>query len=374
MRIAIITQPIRTSYGGILQNYALQTVLKRRGHTVCTLQKSWQMKPQFPGFFMVLLKRFVKKCMGKNRHPLFYEPYYNRDFPIFTKYTRGEFAKKYLVLREVSNLDKDVASCDYDAYVVGSDQVWRPSYNNIYHSFLSFTRDWKVKRVAYAASFGVDSWEFSPKEEGVCKQLAQNFDAISVREITGKQLCEKYLQQPALHVLDPTMLLTQEDYNLLIDNYCTHPSEGNLFFHVLDKTGDFTQLLSSIASDLRLTPFAVNQEEHEDDVEKPIEKRIQPPIEQWLRSFKDAEFVVTDSFHATVFSILFNKQFVVYANKGRGVARLQSLLSMFGIENRVVSNHKDWDLLREKNIDYSLVNEKIEKWRSESNNFINNIF
>lgn len=99
-----------------------------------------------------------------------------------------------------------------------------------------------------------------------------------------------------------------------------------------------------------------------------------PPLEQWLRGFREAEFIITDSFHATVFSIIFNKPFVVYANKGRGAARFMSLLSLFGLEDRLIFKSKDLDGLTLNSIDYDRVNKKIDYLRSKSLVFLKNIF
>ena len=101
---------------------------------------------------------------------------------------------------------------EYDAFIVGSDQVWRPSYNqHLEQAFLNFTENWKnVKRIAYAASFGVDNWEFTKKQTKECKRLVQKFDFVSVREDTAVNLCKEHLGIEATHVLDPTLLLSAD--------------------------------------------------------------------------------------------------------------------------------------------------------------------
>jgi hypothetical protein len=94
-----------------------------------------------------------------------------------------------------------------------------------------------------------------------------------------------------------------------------------------------------------------------------LEKRIQPPVESWLRAFYDSEFIVTDSFHACVFSILFHKQFLVIGNKDRGLARIHSLLSMFGLEDRLTSD-TCIDINRMKTIDYDRVDEILANYHN----------
>lgn len=371
MKIAIITQPLRTNYGGILQNFALQTVLRRMGHTPITLQRDEFKKPIYPRYLLTLLKRLVLKIMGKYKYPLFYEQRYKSDYYVFTKHTLG-FVNQHIVTRIVDYANPSLKESDFEAYVVGSDQVWRPSYNNIAFTFLLFTKYWNVKRCAYAASFGTDVWEFSPNDTELCKVMANLFDAISVREASGVRLCWDNLGVKAKHVLDPTLLLKREDYEKLINEEETMPSDGKLFVHVLDKGIDKNNLIAMISQSNKWKPFEVNCKADEHELNIPVEQRVQPPLGQWLRSFKEAEFVFTDSFHATVFSIIFNKPFIVYANKERGAARFESLLSVFGLEDRIVYKSDDFDINKLNEINYVKVNSKLEGLRKESLYFLEN--
>ena len=373
MKIAIITRPLRTNYGGILQNYALSTVLHRMGHTTITLQRNEFKEPKYPRFLISLTKRLILKVLGKYKYPIFTEKQYIKDYPVFTQNTLG-FVSRHIKTKIVDYANPQIKESDFDAYVVGSDQVWRPSYNDIGFTFLRFTTDWDVKRCAYAASFGTDEWEFSSSDTDMCKALATKFDSISVREASGVNLCKNYLGVKAEHVLDPTLLLQRVDYEKLIDEVETEPSAGQILVHILDKNPDKYKLVDMLAKPNNWKPFEVNCKVDEHEVNVPIKLRIQPPLEQWLRGFREAEFIITDSFHATVFSIIFNKPFVVYANKGRGAARFMSLLSLFGLEDRLIFKSKDLEGLTLNSIDYDRVNKKIDYLRSKSLVFLKNIF
>src|SRR5690606_15864360 len=109
---------------------------------------------------------------------------------------------------------KALNNIGFDTYIVGSDQCWRPKYSpNITNYFLDFLNDKQnVIRISYAASFGTSDWEFNEPETKMCRDLIQKFDAVSVRESSGIELCQKYLDKEAQHVLDPTMLLELDDY------------------------------------------------------------------------------------------------------------------------------------------------------------------
>jgi len=363
MRIAILTQPLRTNYGGILQNYALQQCLKGMGHEVCTLDNKTIVRVSL----LKLAKRLVNILLGKvPASHLLYEFRYKKDYKVFTAHTRS-FVSRHIGLYPYENLHKDLTPDSFDAYIVGSDQVWRPDYNNIETMFLSFAQGWSVKRLAYAASFGVNTWEFSPEEEKRCTLLAALFDGISVREASGISMCKNHLGVEAVQVLDPSMLLTKEQYSGLVDMNQTKPSKGNLFVHVLDKTQSKQRIIQSLATTYGATPFTCNQSAPEGKLEIPIEERTQPPVEQWLRSFIEADYVVTDSFHATAFSILFNKRFLVLGNSERGLTRIQSLLELFGLGTCLVTEDGQAAFI---DIDYSSVNQKLESLREKSKAFL----
>ena len=137
--------------------------------------------------------------------------------------------------------------------------------------------------------------------------------------------------------------------------------------YVLDGSDAINRLIDEIAAQKHLVPFAVNNPFEYDDA-KPLNMRIKPSVEIWLRGFYDAEFVVTDSFHACVFSIIFKKQFVVVGNKERGMARFESLLKMFGLEDRLVADDVDINSLQP--IDYDKVYQLYGKLKEKSYCFL----
>ena len=203
MKIAILTIPPRLNFGGILQAYALQTVLERNGHDVIVLDKPHERKLPAVRAFLAYAKRIILKFVLKKKIRIFEEKYYNETYPIVSQNTQY-FIDKYLHTREIKSLF-DIQERDYDAFVVGSDQIWRRKYNkNIKNSFLFFARKWNVGRYAYAASFGTDRWEYSERERKICSMLLKKFAFVGVREENGKELCEKFLGKCADVVLDPT--------------------------------------------------------------------------------------------------------------------------------------------------------------------------
>ena len=374
MRIGILTLPLHTNYGGILQAYALQTVLERMGHEVVVFDTPNRMPlPPLKNIPKCFLKRIVKKLLGRNQK-IFYEYYQNNKvIPVVSQNTQ-RFINSYIHRKEIRNF-KELDGETYDAIVVGSDQVWRPIYfvpgwrrQSIENAFLSFTSKWKIKRLSYAASFGTKKWEYTNEQTLKCKSLLQVFDAISVRENDGVTLCKEYFDVDPVHVLDPTMLLNEADYSIFFQKRNTPKSNGTLLNYILDENEKKRALIMHVANQKCLRAFSVTNP-HENDETKPLNERIKPSVEKWLRGFYDAEFVITDSFHACVFSILFKKQFVVVGNKERGLSRIESLLQCFGIENRIVEDSVQ--VMRLPLIDYDKVYVKLEKYRKKSLEFLN---
>lgn len=374
MRIGILTLPLHTNYGGILQAYALQTVLERMGHEVVVFDTPNRMPlPPLKDIPKCFLKRIIKKLLGRNQK-IFYEYYHNKKvIPVVSQNTQ-RFINSHIHRKEISDF-KELDRDSYDAIVVGSDQVWRPLYfvpgwrwQEIENAFLSFASKWNIKRLSYAASFGTDDWEYTDQQTRRCKALLLVFDAISVRETNGVTLCKKYFDMNSVHVLDPTMLLNEADYSIFFQKSNTPKSNGTLLNYILDETEKNRVLIMNVANQKCLRAFSVTNP-YENDETKPLNERIKPSVEKWLRGFYDAEFVITDSFHACVFSILFKKQFVVVGNKERGLSRIESLLLCFGIENRIVEDSAQ--VMRLPLIDYDTVYIKLEKYRKKSLEFLN---
>lgn len=372
MRIGILTLSFHVNYGGILQAYALQTVLKRMGHDVVVITT-----PLVKRHISLLHKAFaypkrfvLKYLLGQKNIIIRYEHYFNESNLLVQRNT-DKFVRSYIYSHEVNHLS-DLEEHDFDAFVVGSDQVWRKMYftgskaEPLVNAFLQFAEGWDVKRVAYAPSFGTDDWEYSLQDTVDCASLIKLFDALSVREQSAVRLCRQHLGVNVQHVLDPTLLLEPQDYvNLIRRNHTPH-SQGNMHCYILDATVEKNKLIDYIAAKRQLVPFWVGADTYNLQVSE--SDRIQPPVEQWLQAFREAAYVVTDSFHACVFSILFRKPFVVYGNKDRGMTRFQSLLSMLGLEERLITGLDGYEHLGD--IDYDAVYSKLNKLRENSLNFL----
>lgn len=323
MKIGIVTQPLQNNYGGILQNYALQKILKDLGHQVVTYDRNYKSTPWWM-YLCSWVKSFIYLFIPGKRRPFAKITSVEKRFAFIQ-----DFISKNISLSVPTTSISHIFDNNIDAIVVGSDQIWRPKYApNIEESYLNFANT-NVRKIAYAVSFGVDYWEYSSKQTLVCSLLAKKFDSISVREESGVVLCKKYLGVKAAWVLDPTLLIKREDYLKLC---CNIPIEKKkiLAAYVLNLDERILSLCNSLAKEHGLELKFFSADCH-----------AELSIPEWLAFFRDASYVVTDSFHGTVFSIIFKKDFKCLYNESRGSTRFDSLMKLYESgkleENRIFS-------------------------------------
>lgn len=378
MKIGILTQPLVVNYGGLLQNYALQQVLLRAGHEVETIDWSY---PLFKPWRVKLFKTkyAVLKVLFPKKYPkLRYQPT-EEERKVIQRNT-NHFISTYInhteKVRSKEGFITKGKERKYDAYVVGSDQCWRPRYNVFLSSmFLDFAKGEKTKRIAYAASFGTDQWEFTQEMTSICAPLAQRFDFVSVREDSGVKLCKEHLGINAVHVLDPTLLLTKEDYIHLIKAEKEPKAKGTLFNYILDPDTVKSAFINRVAKERGIKSFQVlpkcqAETRTKDDIKNHIEDCVFPGVTSWLRAFMDAEMTIVDSFHGMVFSIIFNKPFWVIGNVNRGMSRFTSLLKVFHLEDRLLDANQLLEVDINRPIDWSSVNAILEQKRNECENLL----
>lgn len=362
MRIGLLTLPLETGYGSIMQAYALKSILEKQGHEVYLIRRHIK-KRRF--IFSNIIKRFVKKYIFHKKTLVFYDKKVYDEFPIITKNTQlfiNQYLKPFTPLYYSSKEFEDVKNFNFDAIIVGSDQVWRPGcMENVLDYFLTFIDTSKTKLISYAASFGVNEWKYTAKQTEIAKKKLKSFVGVSVREKSGVSLCKKYLDCNAKFVLDPTMLLSINDYIKLIGdkNSNVEKYKNNVTAFILDRTEDKAIAVDKLCKSMQCSyNFACNNTE---DRFAPLNERIAPEVSDWLKSLYYSRFVFTDSFHGCAFCIIFNKPFILYVNEGRGSARFDSLLSLFRLKDRIITNSSDIDSLPiNEAIDWDIVN-KIRK-------------
>lgn len=358
MKVGILTLPLHTNYGGILQAYALQEVLRRQGHQVKVIDKDFQPhktdRYRYPR--RIFLKYIFRQNIPVHYERLLYEEYQNKMLHILP------FLEKYIFRKMVHDLS-EIKRGEFDVLVIGSDQIWRPSYflhsyEKVTDAFGRFANKLNIECLSYAASFGIDNLEeFDKKEIIKIKKEILKFKGVSVRESRGVELCREYFGVDATHVLDPTLLLSKKEYENLIDS--TVSSRKGIMKYVLDPTREKDHVVQEVKRRLDLPVFSTNLSG----------EKVQPSVEQWLAGFRDAEMIVTDSFHACVFSIIFRKPFVVVANPNRGISRIMSLLEIFGLQHHLVANPDQIKPVSSYEINDAIYT-ILSKWQNRSMDFL----
>ena len=344
MKIGIVTQPLYDNYGAILQNWALQQTLIGMGHHPITID--YLPRQSFVRHILSYVKMLLLFFKSKRIITPIREHKRNRDFERFVNdnivTTRTVHSYNESIIREYG----------IGLLIIGSDQVWRPKYNGpvLYDMYGRFAQNIPV--VAYAASFGVDKWEYDKKQSKICKALAQNIRAVSVREQSAVALCKKYLDVSVEHVLDPTLLQDRNNYKKICECVAEN-SEEYVLAYILDDNDDINKVLDDITEEkkCKILRYSLNN-------------RNNLSVEQWLSRFRDAKYVVTDSYHGTVFSIIFNKPFMVLANSKRGRARFESLLYMADLKKQ---SSNVW---RFDDVDWEKVNERLQDNKNHSMQFL----
>jgi hypothetical protein len=364
MKIGLLSLPLNWNYGGMLQQYALKEILSDLGGDVVVFSRRMDrigIYRRAPVFFKWKMLSLLAYLPFLRSFPLIgVQEFKRRNLPSLT---RDIFDDK--TLRSLSN------QMSIEAFVVGSDQVWnREAAPKLTNYFLDFTRGMSnLRRIAYAASFGKDGWNYLSGETEACSQLARHFDAISVREDSGVGLCREHFGVDAVHLLDPTLLLDRGDYQKIIERSRVRRYQNSLLTYILDESDYKHELIQGVSEHMGLEVVSLMPRGKLESLKRGLRGQY-ATVEQWLCGFYSADYVVTDSFHGTLFSVIFNKPFIAIANEERGVARFQSFLEMIGLEDRLVFVGSEWASIIEQPINWDEVNRKISVQRKKAFEFL----
>ena len=281
------------------------------------------------------------------------------------------FAEQYIKLSQTYNTDtlRELNNV-CNAFIVGSDQMWNHHLYKTagYYTFLDFVDD--KKKIAYSTSFGHDRFLSSdPKVIEKISRLMNRFDAISTREETGIDLCKNIFNIDAVCNLDSVFLCGREVYDVIAnDRPAPDKPERYIFAYILDGNKRIESILETASRMLGMKlVLAIDGgdvvENKEVDMSIPITGINN--VGEWVDYLRSADFVVTDSFHGTCFSIIFNKQFISIRNKGRGGTRFDSILNKTELTDRMVTDTEVSEAaiknLCDRRIEYDAVNERLQR-------------
>lgn len=361
------------NYGAVLQAAALADVVTQLGHNAehidfipAKIEQKKTLRQRLVAVLAALgIKSLLKRLLGKK---VYIKPHVIGG-EVFEQFRTTWIARSDQTYTAATQLN--AIGTTYAAVVVGSDQVWRPGMfvnkqQDIDAYFLSFLPD-SVKRISYAASFGVDNWE-ETQNIALTKRVhdeIKKFNAVSVREQSGVAICRDHFGVAAQHVLDPTLLNGVDFFQRAITQAQVAPQNKHVVYYKLDVDSAFMSAIAHIGEILQAPTEDIYYQKSEQGY-----RYI--PVADWLAKIRDSQFVVTDSFHCVCLAILFNKEFICFANKDRGLARLQSLLSSLGINGRLCDEQQSLaSFFAEcKPIDYTNVNTTLAELRIGSLAFL----
>lgn len=365
-KIEIITLHRIVNYGSVLQAYATQNVLENRGFDV-------EFIDYYPERMHMLgmLKRIKNKTnklknsmLLRNFARVIMLPSYIKRFYIFKKFIKENIKVTKKMYKTYEELVDNYPNADY--YCTGSDQVWNSGWNEKvdYTFFLEFLKN-NEKCFSYAASFGKS--KLSEDEIDITKRLLKKYNYISMREKSGVEILNNLGYNNAINVLDPTLLLDASKWSELASK--KYEGKKYIFVYNLNRNKNIDNYVKKLAKEKKLDIYYVSYAFHE--FYKNGKMKCNVKVEDFLSLLKNATYVVTDSFHATAFSINFNTQFmIVFPEKYS--TRVRSILEITNLESRIVKNCEDISLADEK-IDFTEANIILNSEREKANKYLDKV-
>ena len=331
------------NYGSIITYYALSKVMEKMGLSYAMIRNP--------------LGREINIDALERSHPL--------------KFAKGRYdITPLLSLKDLKKLNSS-----FSAFLLGSDQMWNYNLSRPYQQsyFFDFVDDDKIK-IAYATSFGKDKY-IGPEEEKVrTYRNLHRFDGVSVRDDFSQRICKEDFDVDAELLMDPVFLCPVEKYEELIDETKGYKKNVYIFAYILDPNPEIGKSLEKISAETnKKIIVAFNQSGDKNSFIERLKIKsdlinfeLDPTVNEWLSLYKYADYVLTDSFHGTCFSIIFHKKFIVLKNNGRGGARFPYLLGNLGLLNRMIEKPQEFfDKLPTliEDINYDNVDEIISEQR-----------
>ena len=369
-KTATITWIKYYNFGTYLQAYALQQVIIRLGYEnvivddTCIVEEGRITNRSLPSRIIFLLKKIIIKILSLNNKELYL--FKKQQKKAIKKY---ESFKSSLLKIDYRTLPLTALGQRYDQYICGSDQIWSPS-DDIFspYYYLAFT---EKKKIAYAPSVGTTYYpEFFAAKT---KPLLERFAHLSVRENRGKVLLKSVVDRDVETVADPTLLLTKQDWNLLLtNNNSSEKKRSYILCYFLTKNIKYMDAVRAFSKKkgLPVKIFATNHEY----LSYGDEALFCGPVD-FMQAIKDAEIFFTDSYHGSIFALQFEKVFYTFkrfsdSSPQNQNSRIEHLFSKIGIENYFIGE-EDLDKMKHLPlIDYVQVKQKISEYREHSISYL----
>ncbi len=355
-KIIITTFQRAHNYGAMLQALALQSILEKKGFEVKFLDyKDVNIEAPYR-LFPLKGKRGIEAVKTMLRSVRYIGP------NIIRRHRFSAFQKNKL------HLESEKTDLFADYYITGSDQVWNMDITNglsdIYT--LNFGKE-DVKRISYGASIG--KGQLSSEEKIVFQNKLQHIDSISVREETAKNILKQIFPDKDISVvLDPTLLLEKTEWENMIGEVKTQENKKYILAYMVEKNQEFNNIVQNLEEKTGYPIFHFEKK----NCWKNAKSCYTSGVLEFINYIRNAEYIVTTSFHATVFSIIFNKKFWIIPHEVTG-SRVVDLVNLLGVSNRIVNSldaflKVDYD----ENIDYKRVERILDAKRQQSLQWLEN--
>lgn len=359
MKVGILTFHCAHNYGAVLQCYALQETLKNMGHDVEVIDY----RPQYliTPYQRFNIRWFLRKNIFKVIKRIFREIYLYRirknRYNNFNQFITNHFN----LSKEIEN---NIIPDNYDIYIIGSDQVWNKYITNGIDPIFwgEFRKSSTQEIITYAAS--MEASEISKEDQSKIKKLLENFNYISVREETLKQLLVKITEKNIEVVLDPTLIANPRIWDQII--IPSQKKRRYILLYQYFKNKNILRIANRIATQINAEVLNITTDFLTKDIDNSVSLYDISP-EAFLGYFKDASLIITPTFHGTAFSIIFNRPFYFVKLKDTENTRVNTLLTNLQLSNRII-NETDTPVFND--LDYSQANIKLNDLREKSINFL----
>lgn len=364
MKIKTITCHDVYNSGASLQAYALMNYLQQKGNDVEIIDYKPEYLSKHYKLGAITNPKYEKNLILKITYLILKFP--ERILALRNKKKYDLFKDNYLKITErryISNEELKRNLPEADIYICGSDQIWNSKFDNGKDPafYLDFVPKGKIK-ASYAASFATDSIDKELKE--ITKDRISKLDYVGVREISALDILDSLDIKNGVQVLDPVFLLDKFKWEKL--TYEINNNEKYIFVYDFDGNELIREIAEKIAKNKKLKIYTVFKSNYSDKVIKRM-----GPID-FISYIKNAEFVISNSFHGTAFSIIFEKQFAVVNRKEAINTRMRDLLSILKIENRLISENYNFNNLI-NDVDYKEVNKYLRERLEVSKTYLDRV-
>lgn len=355
------------NYGSTMQAFALQKTVMELGYGNRIINYVPNKREKL-AFFCKSSARFVT-LKAKIENKKIESKFLNRDEIDLKNRKFEEFYENSFFLTEMIPVQNQMKSLNnkYRIFLCGSDQIWNPNYFKKCN-FLDFVSE-SNKKIAYAPSIGMT--QLTENEKKKMKSYLDRFDKISVREESSKRLIESVVDKPVQVVCDPVFLLSREKW--IEKMQLKEPEEKYILCYFLGDNPEYQKMTEKLQESLKIKVKIIPTNTFGYALGFETQKTVGP--KDWLSLLYGAEFVLTDSFHATAFSIIFNKSFYVLKRfsdtspKSQN-SRIYHLLNMTGLEDRIWQNTTNVSYI--ENDIWKTVDEKMRTERETSTLWLKN--